>query len=30
VVGQLYLVLQVSLLVGLRVSEVVARRREKK
>jgi hypothetical protein len=30
VIGQLYLVLQVSLLVGLRVSEVVARRREKK
>ena len=30
VVGQLYLVLQVSLLVGLRVSEVAARRREKK
>ena len=29
VVGQLYLVLQVSLLVGLRVSEVAARRREK-
>ncbi len=28
VIGQLYLVLQVSLLVGLRVSEVVARRRE--
>ena len=30
VVGQLYLVLQVSLLVGLRVSEVAARRHEKK
>ena len=30
VVGQLYLVLQVSLLVGLRVSEVEARRHEKK
>ena len=29
VVGQLYLVLQVSLLVGLRVSVVAARRREK-
>ena len=29
VVGQLYLVLQVSLLVGLRVSEVAARSREK-
>ena len=30
VIGQLYLVLQVSLLVGLRVSEVAARRHEKK